>query len=240
MKRVFIIGLLLSIQIFPSALAQEALSGTQTTEITNAPSNFTQEQIFHERLWAYLAVANENASLCKTSFCEKKFKTSILAKFGGEGRCEAIAASWKEGFPKNLCLRIKGSDCDSQDNVEKAMCSAVVSGEIALVPKAYEFMKDFDQGELEDVAEYLGIMVGYRQHKVEICEQYILKYVKNEISAFYACSILFAADPEEAYKKARKDLKAYYAATTKGDSTLCWNIGNQQVMQRCLIDLVKF
>lgn len=236
MRFLLIVFILMSMLITPLASAQQALVRSGTESETYASSTLNQDQVFLERLWSYLAVAYENGALCKTNFCENKFKNIIDTRYIGEGRCDAIK---HEGFTKKLCIQVKKDDCGAQqDVVQKTMCSAVMSGDMAMVPQVKEAMNDAEQT-IEDVTEALGIIAGYRHKDISACERYIMSYIKEEIPSYYVCSILFSSNSEDAYKKARNDLKNFIMAKEKKDSQICWKIGITAVRNKCFENMVQ-
>lgn len=236
MRFLWVVFVLMNMLITPSASAQQALVRSVAESQADTSITLALDQVFLERLWSYLAVAYENGALCKTNFCKNKFKNIIDTRYIGEGRCDAIK---HEGFTKELCFQVKKDACESQqDVVQKTMCSAVMSGDMAMVPRVKEAMNDAEQT-IEDVAEALGIIAGYRHKDISACERYIMAYVKEEIPSYYVCSILFSSNSEDAYKKARNDLKNFIMAKEKKDSQICWKIGITAVRNKCFENMVQ-
>jgi hypothetical protein len=184
-------------------------------------------------LRVYLAIAKDSIELCRTQKCKDEFKQKVRIRYIGEGKCKKI----DKDSTADACLAIQSRKCASlKKTIEGESCYAILTGGVRDVERVFQVWK-VTEPEItrEQVAESLAMAAGYyRFNNMKACQKYLDAYPSKEkpYISMFACQILFAPDPEKAWRKAEGDA-VYFERARLGEQGMCYKVKSAALREMC-------
>ena len=201
---------------------------------------------FYTLLIPYLIVRYEDLSLLKeecnrcysddpaaSQECIREFYTPtkrlLNVRYLSEGRCEEII---KDATVKRICKAVKRKKCESLQEPDRSICSAIVNIDPEKLYYARTRAKRTSSGRISKSQIYreVAVYVGYKYYNASPCE----RYAKNlSLTDMLGCKILFSADPEEELEKILRDLAIFDISKKRGEPQLCECIRDRNIRKCC-------
>ncbi|NTV29217.1 MAG: hypothetical protein HGA80_03945 [Candidatus Omnitrophica bacterium] len=188
-------------------------------------------QIINASMQPFLAVAQQDATVCASSACKDWARELMLVRYIGEGRCELASPD----FSQPLCIQVQSLQCETlTDPTQMAACKAILKDDVEGVPALLSALEN-PKMTVEEVAINMGIIEGYRARDIGACSKYIRKYVKPASPMAEACNIVFAGDPQSALQQAAGRFQQSMLSRYPAEITDCWIFDDQIWRQICFV-----
>ncbi|MBF0330935.1 MAG: hypothetical protein HQL17_03295 [Candidatus Omnitrophica bacterium] len=194
----------------------------------------SMKKMIDTELSVYLAVAKQSDKYCHSDACKGSFMGKLNARYVGEGACDKISSDGEE-LP---CLAVKSHKCSSMKDVAgyKACQSILFGGpkDVESITREWKLRQPGMTN--EQVAELIGIASGYYHFNMKACQKYLDAYPSESkpYQSLFACQIVFARNPEFAFKKAEADAVLFERARIERQPKLCYGIFSPRLRQMCL------
>lgn len=180
-------------------------------------------------LQTYLAVREEDLSVCNSKSCREDAQDLLTVRYLGEGRCEEVDE-------KELCYALKNNNCSSLSGWKRDSCKGLLDGNIDLLINTSNspgFIRETGGRMSEgDVLEILEVYAGFKYYSGVACERY-LKDSRLPLSKRVSCSILFSSDPYRETENILEDLAIFELSREEVNSDICNSIKNREIKKAC-------
>lgn len=211
------------ISFVPSDIEQVALD----SDINNAKMSFKNSG-FYGSLLPYIAVRQDDASICNDSTCKKSSDEFLMLRYLAEGRCSSN--SFKKGFSQ-LCASLRDNRCDTLQGSDRDFCEALRDKNIDLLSKM-PGMKGDVSNKRRVASQIMAVYYGYKNYSFVPCESYMQEggaHLKDQL----ACAILFSPDLDNTMQRIENDFALLSVAVNNGNHDLCNKIQTSRIKAAC-------
>ncbi len=178
----------------------------------------------------YLAIAEDDLSLCDTSDCRSSAQGLLDYRYVAEGRCD----SCKDDSAKEVCRALKNNNCNTLKTTRnKAICNELLTYSETSIDSLWHSVGKAERASRGDVAEILGVYWGFKNRNYLDCQRF-LNSKDLPLKVHFMCKILFATNPSEELEKTLRDLALFNIARNEKKTTYCDSIKNQKIKNACL------
>lgn len=193
---------------------------------------------FFSSLRQYLALKNEDLSLCSSRSCREEAQNLLSIRYLAEGRCGEI----RSALNKRICAALKSNDTQNLSGPEKDFYEGLLNGDSKAMLKAAttaKFRRDAgNKMGKDDILEILGVYHGFKYYSSVACERH-LRDKRQPLSKRISCQIIFSQDSERVIEGILNGLALFNLAKKQTRPDLCNLINNTEIKGACLNPGIK-
>ena len=206
----------------------------------SAESAAFQVSGYFQMLSAYLAVRNDDLSVCKAGGeCLRKANEDVLPmRYLAEGRCNEIKQeAWGE---KEICRALKTNSCDSLPDWKGDLCRSLMSEDLNMLLKAgakkgYVSVAGSRMTK-ETAGGILALYAGFKHYSILPCQRFMKDPLLPEQ---LSCEILFSPSGDSVFESMVRDIAIFNIAKKENNPDVCNSVKNSHVKKNCLNKKVK-
>ena len=208
--------------------------GTPTEDKTDSEINSEMASFKNSRLYGsllqYLAVKNEDLSICNNEMCDKgTAKEMIAMRYLGEKRC----GDMKDSKFKDICFAYSNPSFNISDPSSVAFYNALLKEDLpAIINSAFIMIQSSADSRSfkKEITQDVSIILGFKYHDVNSCQRFSKEL---GLSAKLGCNVLFSSDPDGYLDQIARFLAIANVSKRNNNPNLCEAINNTDIKNYC-------